>query len=491
MRTINIAITRKLVAQRMGLGMLAYTLMRVKGLVTLPIMTRFLGPDGMGAVSMAGITASMLWPVLTLGLTYGLPVKIVNVSTPAELRKLYSSAINIIAVVTFLVISIVAGFRWLGIVQSVIDRYAPYLLATAVYVVASLAKELALLLPKVLQRTRTAIMFELLMDYGGASAAIVILMSGLGAEAVIWALSATTLGIGALLYGRLVWEFGYYPGIDRKQIYELLIIGLPVIPVSIAQWALQGLDHYFIAYYQDQATVGVYTVGYSVANLTLGLLAVLNYVYFPTLAVLFKRGREHFEGFVYLSLRLTTLVLGLWLLATIVLAKDMVDFLAGAKYADAAPIIPIVVFAFISLTVANLLQQIPVATVQRTIHMSYTYGVSMAVNIGLNFVLIPRFSMVGAAVATAVSYLLLVILMLVAARRHMNFGMLIRHTLVGWVPCAVLGLPAFWLAGVPGSIGTRMFGLLVGIGLFLALAWGCGAVSKKDLATIRAWESGS
>jgi O-antigen/teichoic acid export membrane protein len=491
MSTLQIEISRKLVAQRFLFGVLAYALMRIKGLVTLPIMTRLLGPEGMGAVSMAGVTASMLWPVLTLGMTNGLPVRIVNATDTGELRKTFGSAVNVIMGVTVVFLGAVLALRGLGIAQELIDRFAPYLLATILYVVASLVKELVLLVPKVLQRTKLVVAFELIMDYGGALAAIGVLYAGMGPEQVIWALGTVLLVTGAILFTRVVREFGYYLGIDGPLVRSLLVMGLPVVPVSLAQWALQGIDNYFIVYHYGQAAQGVYAVAYAIANLTLALLTVLNYVFFPTLATLLKRGKEPFEAFLCLTIRLVTLVLGLWLLVTVLLGRDAIALLAGPGYEGATELIPPVVLGYIGLTVSNLLQTVPLAMAQRTLHMTYSYGASMLLNVALNFLLIPRYGLAGAAYATMISYLLLLVFMVIAAAPYLNRGYLIRNTLIGWVPVAVLYPAAVWGAKVIQSVGQRVGAAFLCALVFAGVSWVSGALSHRDIAAVRSWEGGA
>jgi O-antigen/teichoic acid export membrane protein len=104
-----------------------------------------------------------------------------------------------------------------------------------------------------------------------------------------------------------------------------------------------------------------------------------------------------------------------------------------------------------------------------------------AVNIALNFVLIPNLDALGAALASSIAQLAIAVPMLVYA--HTSLGG------VRWEPLslvktalasAVAGFAAWGVLELVGGLAGVAAGLVVGIAVFFALAWALRILSADD-----------
>jgi O-antigen/teichoic acid export membrane protein len=111
-----------------------------------------------------------------------------------------------------------------------------------------------------------------------------------------------------------------------------------------------------------------------------------------------------------------------WLsLALSLLAPWIVRVLTTPKFYGASEVVPLLVFGGTAFIAFNVMS-IGIGRAKKTQFNWVVTGTAAAVNIGLNFLLIPPYGMMGAAVSTLVAYLV------------MFFGMTIRAQQVFPVP---------------------------------------------------------
>ncbi|MDP2736011.1 MAG: polysaccharide biosynthesis C-terminal domain-containing protein, partial [bacterium] len=115
---------------------------------------------------------------------------------------------------------------------------------------------------------------------------------------------------------------------------------------------------------------------------------------------------------------------------------------ASAKYAEAETIVPIIVAA----SVLQALFDIPSKGIYlqgKTGYLLPLFTIPAGLNIALNFVLIPRFGMMGAAWATLVGYAVMIILTLAISQRiyHIpyQYGRIAKVVLTACILSALKG----------------------------------------------------
>ena len=92
-----------------------------------------------------------------------------------------------------------------------------------------------------------------------------------------------------------------------------------------------------------------------------------------------------------------------------------------------------------------------ISIVRRTKVLALLAGVAAAINIGLNFVLIPPFGMVGAAVATAVAYAVLAALYFYVAQHYYRTPYELKKVLTALGLASVVGILGVVRWGPPPS----------------------------------------
>jgi O-antigen/teichoic acid export membrane protein len=167
------------------------------------------------------------------------------------------------------------------------------------------------------------------------------------------------------------------------------------------------------------------------------------------------------------------------LAATIALAGPLVDLLLGDGFERSATVLPILMLAFVFISLGYLGGYLtPIVGKQWRLVLYASVGV--VVNIGLNLLLIPPHGAVGAAWATAATELVVNVLTLVTAFRALHFT-----PALGRAAMTVVAAAGVWAAA---SIAEELIGLvaaLVVIGpVYLGLLLGLRAVNWDDLRAV-------
>jgi len=479
-------VTPGLLLRRTLLGFLLQLLLKARGFLVVPIYARLLGPAGLGVVTLAGAVCGLLGPLLILGLNLGLSLKLVQIRDREVLARGYRTTIAFSALLAILGSTLVA----LGVYRvggAPLGALQPYAAPFALLLAATALRDLALVVPQLRQQAGLFNALSLAMDYGGALLGVFLVWRGFGPAGVLWAAGAMTgVGILAAIAGTLR-EFGCRGGLDRGFLASALAIGLPALPIGVSQWVLQALDNLFLAHYHGQATVGTYGVAYSLASIVLLVLGGLNFVLFPTAAALWAQGPERLRQFIERSLRLTLVALGLFVAGACLLSDWGVRVLAGSRYGEAATVLPLIVASWAAFTLIQILQKVALVVDQNTAALSRCYLATAALNVMLNFLMIPRWALKGAALATLVSYLAGVVLMGRIARRSLPTLRVWRAlarpaALILVFALGGLGLRASPLAGPLQAVSSAA-GLVVA---YLLLARAARALTGEDWRLARA-----
>jgi O-antigen/teichoic acid export membrane protein len=202
---------------------------------------------------------------------------------------------------------------------------------------------------------------------------------------------------------------------DRDLLGEMNRFGMPLVPSALALWAINFIDRVFIAVYKGQGEVGVYSVAVRVSSAIVFLLIAFRTAW-PAFAYSIEDDREAKRTYSFV---LTYLVyVTSWAaLALGALAPWLVRLLArNPGFHRASEAVALLAFGGAAYAAYTVLA-IGSGRARRTQLNWVISGAAAAVNIALNFALIPPYGMVGAAISTVAAYVAL-FLGMVAYAQH-------------------------------------------------------------------------
>ena len=214
----------------------------------------------------------------------------------------------------------------------------------------------------------------------------------------------------------------YSRSFSTTRLKGMLKFGVPFIPSGILVYILTYADRYFIINYCSLADLGLYYIGVSLASVISVLFAGFSVAWTPILWSTFrdadaKQFYSHVLNYAF-SLAIVAIV------AISLFSQEILTVLTTEAYLGAYQVVPWLAFSMLFTQVfPNFAPGIGIAN--KTIHYVWRAAVAVAVNIGLNFLLVPVYGIVGAAVATLISAVISYILLLVMSQRyypiHFNF----------------------------------------------------------------------
>lgn len=180
---------------------------------------------------------------------------------------------------------------------------------------------------------------------------------------------------------------------------NLLRYALPLIPASVLWWVNSAADRYFLLYYHGTVQTGIYIAAGRLPALLGFLVGVFMEAWQYTALQRQEKARAAAFSFAYrMLLPLLTAAVAALLLVT----APLVGLLLSPQYGSARLLVPILAVAALFSGLSVFLNSIYVLFLRsRSSLLTALFGA--AVNILLNFLLIPHFGGTGAAVSTLLS----------------------------------------------------------------------------------------
>jgi PST family polysaccharide transporter len=295
------------------------------------------------------------------------------------------------------------------------------------------------------------------------------------------------LAAAAVEAGLNFWKAQKFLGTHRKFLSpmarRLIHGGFVVAVVTIASTIYLRIDQVMVHAMVGDFALGHYAAAVRVSELFEALPSAFGSALFPLLCISLTdtpRFRRNLDiGFRYMVLAGAGLSV-----ACCVGARPIMHLYGGAKYADSAPLLAVLVWSEIPIFFASTFSNgLMAAGIQKLILWPTLAGA--AANITLNLYLIPRWGALGASWATVIAYWLCWTIVFIPIRASHEMFMIGLRLLV---PITALALAVSGLAFLIPANDWLRFG--AGIAGFAFLACIFGFARKQDLEFLRAaWKT--
>lgn len=449
---------------------------RISLLILVPVYVRYMSPDEFGVMMLTVTIGSMLGILFRFGLD-GAVLRIHFDLAPAERGTLYwtAAAISVLGSVAVLLVVTPLAIPSFSRISAGTELWPYGVLAAALGFTNGLQ-----FVPSVWFRAAekplryvayTAAVFA--VTFFASLLLVVVLRFGPVGALLGWiAGGIVTIIVAASLLATMG-----RPRVDWILARSSLSYGLPLIPHSLSAWVLNVSDRLLIGLLigfpaiEAQAAIGRYTLGYQIAYVISLLAMAAQYALSP---YLFRVAGTSAGPRLHREIVTVGMAVLLALAAVeVASAPEIIAILApGDEYRESVDVLRVVpvgacLFGLYALVVPILLH------VKRTGVLALVTTASAVVNVAANVALVPRIGIIGAAVATVLSYGAYAGMTIAVARRAYPLDLDGRRIGLLWGAGFVLvGAPAA-MAG-PSSAGAiiRASAALVFILLAAAVAWG-------------------
>jgi len=227
---------------------------------------------------------------------------------------------------------------------------------------------------------------------------------------------------------------------DKVFLKKFLSASVVLGVASVLGTVHHRIDTLILSVLKPSYDVGIYNVAYSVFFNFVVLPSLFLAVIFPRYSELAKKDKEWF-GFFNFSLSL------LWMVALpiaifgFLFAPHLVMVIGGAEFGKSVLPLQILAFAIISTYVSAPFIQMAIALGKQNLLVLVT-AFAVFVNVGLNAVLIPHYTYIGAAAATLISETSAFLLILWCFKKQFGINFDISIWFKSLIPLAIVSL--FW-----------------------------------------------
>ncbi|MBE6554702.1 MAG: hypothetical protein E7663_00515 [Ruminococcaceae bacterium] len=236
---------------------------------------------------------------------------------------------------------------------------------------------------------------------------------GMGVGGYLLAVILSDLATALILVGYLApWRLFSVSLIDRRRTRDMLHYAMPLIPASLLSWITAASDRYIILFFHGEALTGLYAA----AGRIPALLGFAVSVFMEAWHYAFFREEGSKEAlFEQIYVMLLPFLVGV-AVTVILFSGSIVRLIFAGGYADAARYVPFLTVAVLFSALSSFLGSV-YAVRLRSVSSMLTTLCGAAVNLLLNFLLIPRFDAFGAALSTLVAHFAVFLIRALHCRR--------------------------------------------------------------------------
>src|SRR4051812_31499027 len=308
---------------------------------------------------------------------------------------------------------------------------------------------------------------------------VLVIGAGLGVMGVVL---ADVIVTAVLLVVMLRWFAPLLrPMFSRDVLRQSLGFGLPRIPHGFAMQLMAVGDRFVMTRFVGVQDIGVYSMGVSFGLIEKIVLGAFEYAWAP---FYYATAREPDATRVFSAVTTYGIaVLGLMTAGLSAIAADLLAVVTHGQYVAAADIVAWTAVGVFFYGV-YLLTSIGLNITSKTAYYPVTTAVGATLNIGLNFALIPRFGIIGAAWANGAAYAVQAALAFRFSQRfypiRYEYGRISRVIIAALIAyVAARKLPSMPAAGGLISRGAAVVVIMSG------LLWVSGFFNADEIAALR------
>ena len=230
------------------------------------------------------------------------------------------------------------------------------------------------------------------------------------------------------------------------------------------------IDSVMMGYWGYITETGWYNAAYSIIHVTLLPAGIISTSFYPILSRFFKESKENFQDNLQGQMKRMISLAFPWVGGGIARAPKIISFIYGLNFSPSILAFQILIIIAGFVYLSSPFHHLFIAINQPKL-ICYISGVGAAINIVLNLLLIPRFTLYGAAMATLITYFAIFILVLFSVEYFTPIS-LFNFQLTNVLLCAVLATGLmYFLIKQPliynqSIILTLILGTLVYFGTF-------------------------
>jgi len=389
---------------------------------TFPVIAKTFGPESYGIWSQIMVTVGLLTPVLTLHLGTAM---VRYLSVESSKRELSQSFSNMFFLILFFVLGLILiSFIFKNNLSTLLfgnPEFSYYIILTFIWAGSS-----AFLLYFISFLRAKGKIKELSMINSSCyfiKFIPLLLFAFLGFS--LWFIIITQIVIEiffvCFLTINTIKKIGFNTP-SLKNLKKYLVFSIPQIPSGALLWIIDSSDRYFITNILDLTQTGIYSASYTLGT-TISLFYVpLSFVVFPFISKFWENNNlEEVKRYLEYSTKLFLILAIPGAVGLYVISKPLLVLLSSTDFISGGGALTFLIALstiFLGIYQINLYV---ICLIEKTNVMPIIVFMGALINITLNLILIPTVGIMGAAIATIVSYSMLALIVVTWAKKEVGY----------------------------------------------------------------------
>lgn len=232
-----------------------------------------------------------------------------------------------------------------------------------------------------------------------------VLHTGLFGYKLSMLIAPVVTSIIAIALGRLRRDFSVSKW-DSNLSREIFKFSFALLPNAILWWCINASDRFFVTYLLGTSSNGLYAIAYKIPTILTTISSIFMQSWqMSAIKLNEEKDETDFTSRIYRSLVFFS---GLATALLILANKEILHIYVASEYREAWVISPPLMIAFFAGALSTFWGSFYIAAKKMKFYLiSAVFGAIS--NIVLNFLLINRFGIIGAAIATAIGYIVVLI----------------------------------------------------------------------------------
>lgn len=235
-------------------------------------------------------------------------------------------------------------------------------------------------------------------------------------------LSYVVANIFSILFIIIMSKFSYkeLKGKTNKKVFkEMIVYSLPMIVNGISWWVTNASDRFMIAWLMTDSDVGIYSVSAKIPTLITTFSGIFSQAWIISSVLEFQNEKEknfysntfkNYYGLLFLACSILIPVI-----------KPFMKLYVSHSYFEAWVYTPVLISSAIYSGIASFAVGIYTAC-KKNISITITTLIGGIANIILNYILIPKIGILGAAIATLISWFIIAVVRIIDMKRFFEFN---------------------------------------------------------------------
>lgn len=267
----------------------------------------------------------------------------------------------------------------------------------------------------------------------------------------------------------------------KKHLKPLLILFIPVIAVSVYKY----MDKIMIGQMMSSYDVGIYEAAEKFINLPMCIIAALGTVMLPRITNMrTKEESEKIGQYNYISMIMVTFLSIGMAFGIASISNVFIPWFYGKEFEESARILFILSPSIIFVSWASVIRTQFLLPYKRDAFYCISVIIGAIMNFAINYMLIPKIGVAGAAIGTTFTELTVSIVQTIYSTREMNVKAYLKDSM----PFIINGIIMCFLIyhiSIASILGTIIIKVLTGVLIYTILSL---VQLKRRIMKFRKWE---